>query len=53
MPCSRCYSCIMCCWYASAMLDICEDLINFKDVVGHASVTTTQQYDRLSEERMR
>lgn len=39
--------------FATAMLDNGEDLITLKDAMGHASVTTTQKYDRRGEERLR
>ncbi|WP_145973692.1 tyrosine-type recombinase/integrase, partial [Phytobacter massiliensis] len=38
--------------FASAMLENGEDLITVKDALGHASVTTTQKYDRRGEERL-
>lgn len=39
--------------FATAMLDNGEDLITVKDAMGHASVATTQKYDRRGEERLR
>jgi site-specific recombinase XerD len=39
--------------FATAMLDNGEDLITVKDAMGHTSVTTTQQYDRRGEARLR
>lgn len=39
--------------FATAMLDNGEDLITVKDAMGHASVSTTQQYDRRGENRLR
>jgi len=39
--------------FATAMLDNGEDLITVKDAMGHASVSTTQQYDRRGAERLR
>ena len=38
--------------FATAMLDNGEDLITVKDAMGHASVTTTHQYDRRGESRL-
>ncbi|NHB98693.1 integrase [Photorhabdus stackebrandtii] len=39
--------------FASALLDNGEDLITVKDAMGHASVATTQKYDRRWDERLR
>ncbi|EAP4202155.1 tyrosine-type recombinase/integrase [Aeromonas sanarellii] len=39
--------------FASAMLDNGEDIITVKDAMGHASVTTTQKYDRRGDERLK
>ncbi|MNP65073.1 Tyrosine recombinase XerD [compost metagenome] len=39
--------------FATSMLDNGEDLITIRDAMGHASVTTTQQYDRRGEQRLR
>lgn len=39
--------------FASMMLDNGEDLITIRDAMGHASITTTQKYDRRSNERLR
>ncbi|MGL6352251.1 MAG: tyrosine-type recombinase/integrase, partial [Aeromonas sp.] len=39
--------------FASAMLDNGEDIITVKDAMGHASVATTQKYDRRGDERLR
>lgn len=39
--------------FATAMLDNGEDLITLKDAMGHASVTTTQKYDKRGEEKLR
>ncbi|KKY80308.1 integrase [Enterobacter cloacae] len=39
--------------FATALLENGEDLITVKDAMGHASVTTTQQYDRRGEKRLK
>lgn len=39
--------------FATMMLDNGEDLITVRDAMGHASVTTTQKYDRRGDERLR
>ncbi|WP_387492640.1 tyrosine-type recombinase/integrase [Photorhabdus sp. RM96S] len=39
--------------FASALLDNGEDLITVKDAMGHASVATTQKYDRRGDERLK
>ncbi len=39
--------------FATAMLENGEDLITVKDAMGHASITTTQLYDRRGEARLR
>lgn len=39
--------------FATAMLENGEDLITVKDAMGHASISTTQQYDRRGEARLR
>ncbi len=39
--------------FASMMLDNGEDLITVRDAMGHASVTTTQKYDRRGDARLR
>lgn len=38
--------------FATAMLENGEDLMTVKDAMGHASVTTAQQYDRGGETRL-
>ncbi|MGY5359773.1 tyrosine-type recombinase/integrase [Cronobacter dublinensis] len=39
--------------FASMMLDNGEDLLTVRDAMGHASVTTTQKYDRRGDVRLR
>ena len=39
--------------FATSMLLNGEDLITVKDAMGHASLTTTQKYDRRGDERLR
>lgn len=39
--------------FATAMLENGEDLITVKDAMGHASISTTQKYDRRGEQRLR
>ncbi|WP_072932107.1 tyrosine-type recombinase/integrase [Nissabacter archeti] len=39
--------------FASMMLENGEDLLTVRDAMGHASVTTTQKYDRRGEARLR
>lgn len=39
--------------FATIMLENGEDLITVKDAMGHASITTTQQYDRRGEMRLK
>jgi len=38
--------------FATVMLDNGEDLITVRDAMGHASVTTTQKYDRRGDEKL-
>ncbi len=38
--------------FASMLLENGEDLATVKDAMGHASVTTTQQYDKRGEQRL-
>lgn len=39
--------------FASMMLENGEDLLTVRDAMGHASVTTTQKYDRRGDTRLR
>lgn len=39
--------------FASIMLANGEDIVTVKDAMGHASITTTQRYDRRGDERLR
>lgn len=39
--------------FATIMLENGEDIITLKDAMGHASVVTTQKYDRRSDHRLR
>ncbi|MFM2481141.1 tyrosine-type recombinase/integrase [Celerinatantimonas sp. YJH-8] len=39
--------------FASMMLDNGEDIVTVKDAMGHASINTTQRYDRRGDERLR
>lgn len=39
--------------FASALLDNNEDLLTVRDAMGHASVVTTQKYDKRGKERLR
>lgn len=39
--------------FASAILDQGEDIVTVKDAMGHASVLTTQRYDRRGDERLK
>ncbi|WP_428983326.1 tyrosine-type recombinase/integrase [Pantoea agglomerans] len=39
--------------FASMMLENVENLITVRDAMGHASITTTQKYDRRKDERLR
>ncbi|WP_224055049.1 tyrosine-type recombinase/integrase [Celerinatantimonas diazotrophica] len=38
--------------FASMMLDNGEDIVTVKDAMGHASINTTQRYDRRGDERL-
>jgi site-specific recombinase XerD len=38
--------------FASMMLDNGEDIVTIKDAMGHASITTTQKYDRRGDARL-
>nr|UVN17740.1 Tyrosine recombinase XerC [Xenorhabdus vietnamensis] len=38
--------------YASSLLENGEDIFTVKDALGHASVTTTQQYDKRGKKRL-
>lgn len=35
------------------MLDNGEDIVTVKDAMGHASIMTTQRYDRRGDDRLR
>ncbi|WP_338063742.1 tyrosine-type recombinase/integrase [Xenorhabdus hominickii] len=39
--------------YASSLLENGEDIFTVKEALGHASVTTTQQYDKRSKKRLK
>lgn len=39
--------------FASMMLENGEDIVTVKDAMGHASITTTQRYDKRGDERLR
>lgn len=39
--------------FASMMLANGEDIVTVKDAMGHASITTTQKYDRRGEQRLK
>lgn len=39
--------------FATAMFSNKEDIITVKDAMGHASVTTTQRYDKRNDERLK
>ena len=39
--------------FASTMLDNGEDIITVKDAMGHASIITTQKYDKRGDDRLR